>query len=539
MSDTPTVFESANADEDAPRQRSSAKPTRREAPSRGNAPTRREGRGGGDAPTRLETPHARPSEWTQRLNLPKAVAAEYEYVRDLHFGGEADVAVLRDKQDGAEVVFKYYRAGIGPDPMAISRLIEAGRTDKYAHVVEIIDFHDEADGTWEIQEYCALGSLGDWVAARGGRLDRQTLESVVRETTEALQYLHSLGSGIAHRDLKPGNVLVRSEEELDLVLADFGLAKAQQAVTHLTTTVKGTWHYAAPEVHQKQSSAKSDWFSLGAMIYEFYAGRKLFSMADGTEVTEDDARARCLGRTYATDLVDDRRWKLLVDGLLTWDKDRRWGAPQVNAWLAGESPEVHDTPVVSVPGTQGPAVSYRPNWSPTLVHTPPELADLFRRYWDEAATELAGRPDAKMTRFLKGFPDMDNAVRIIESVEAPGPKLVRLQALLDPGGPIHYDGTPLDDEHIKQRIEAGDTGNTRALDWLESVVSEQVLSAYAEVVHSNHASRAAYLLGKWRNQAEAATQPLPNDYQSLARQAFRTALPALFTRALADPDNAA
>lgn len=535
MSDAPTFVEGTNGD--SARRRPSEAPTRREAPGRANASTRRESRSGGDAPTRRETPLAAPSARTRRLNLPEAVDAVYEYVYDLpHSGGEADIALLRDKDSGKQVVFKYYRSGIGPDPMAISRLIEAGRTDEYAHVVEIIDFHHEADGTWEIQEYCAPGSLSDWVAAHGGTLDKQTLKSVVRETAEALQYLHSLGSGIAHRDLKPGNVLVRSEDKLDLVLADFGLAKAQQAFTHLTTTVKGTWHYAAPEVHQKQSSAKSDWFSLGAMIYEFYAGRKLFAMDDGTEVTEDDARARCLGRTYATDLVDDRHWKLLVDGLLTWDKDRRWGAPQVNAWLAGESPPVHDTPATSRTQTQRPTVSYRPNWSPTLIHTPSELADLFRRHWGEAATELAGRPDAKMIRFLKGFPDMDHAVRIIESAEEPGPKLVRLQALLDPEGPIHYDETPLDDDHIRQRIKTGDAGDASALDWLESVVKEQVLSAYAEITHSDHASRAAYLLDTWRAQADAAAQPLPDDYQRLAHQAFRTTLPALFTRALAQTE---
>ena len=85
-----------------------------------------------------------------------------------------------------------------------------------------------------------MGSIQDWARDRGGKLDKETLRKVLEEIASALAYLHGLGSGIAHRDIKPANVLVRSEKPLDLVLADFGLAKSQQAFSHLTTTVKGT-----------------------------------------------------------------------------------------------------------------------------------------------------------------------------------------------------------------------------------------------------------------------------------------------------------
>ncbi len=242
--------------------------TRREVPDGGgpnDGMTRREVPAGDDSPTRRETavgggPVTAPG--PRRLNLPAAVTADYEYLGDRSSGGEADIALLRDRRSSEEVILKYYKTGITPDPMAMLMLSQADP----AHVVRLIDFHDEADGTWEIQEYCPTGSLREWAARRGGRLDTATLRRVLEEITGALTYLHGLGSGIAHRDLKPANILVRAEDPLDLVLADFGLAKAQQAVTHLTSTIKGTWHYAAPEVHAQQSSAKSDWFSLGAMI---------------------------------------------------------------------------------------------------------------------------------------------------------------------------------------------------------------------------------------------------------------------------------
>jgi hypothetical protein len=265
------------------------------------------------------------------------------------------------------------------------------------------------------------------------------------------------------------------------------------------------------------------------MIYEFYTGRELFAMADGTPIGELDARARCLAHAYATDLVDDPRWKLLVDGLVTWDMDRRWGGDQVAAWLRGESPPVHDKPA---PAVANRTLGYRPSWSPALVATPEELAQQFRDHWDEAASELAGRPDAGMIRFLKGLPGMEAAVRAAESNESPGSKLVRLQAILDPGNPIIYEGVPLNDASIAQGIQTGDRGDQRALSWLAAIVEEHILTAYAEVTGSHQAAQADYLLDRWKEQATTVTGSLPPDYQELARWAFRTALPGLFVAAL-------
>lgn len=516
MNDTPTAYEGRTP------------PSRREPTA--NA-TRRETTGGGraDAPTRREG-IGEPRR-TRRLNLPTAVADHYDYLYDLPTaGGEADIALLRSRTTQEAVIFKSYRAGLAPDPVAMDIL----RTADTRHIVRLIDLNDGDDGVWEIQEYCSLGSLRDWVSARGGRLPTDVLVAVVSEIAASLKYLHGLTTGVAHRDLKPANVLVRSLDPVDLILSDFGLAKAHQAFTHLTTTVKGTWHYAAPEVHSKQSSPKSDWFSLGAMVYEFYTGRKLFALADGTDVSEDDAKARSVSRNYSTDLIDDPRWKLLADGLLTWDKDNRWGAAQVEAWLRGESPAVFDDRAKSTR-----SIGYRPSWSPTLVTTPEQLAEQLRQHWDSAATELAGRPDQKMTRFLESFGFLEDAIRTITSNESPGAKLVRLQGILDADGPIHFGAVPLDDESIRGQIKAASANDTRALDWLEAVLNEHILTAFAEVTGAAEAAKADYLLNRWLVQAADTMRPLPRDYQEIARREFRAALPVLFARALGEEPPAA
>lgn len=496
--------------------------TRRENQAR----TRREQSANG-AGTRRDTGGQAKPVRTRRLSLPAGVAKDYDYLYDLPAaGGEADIALLQAKSGSEQVIFKYYKAGMAPDPMAMLLL---GQADSQ-HVVKLIDFHNEDDGTWELQEYCRLGSLRDWVWARGGRLDQPTLLSVVREIAKALSYLHALGSGIAHRDLKPGNILVRAEQPLDLVLADFGLARAQQQFTQFTATIKGTWHYAAPEVHARQSSAKSDWFSLGAMIYEFYTGRKLFASADGSEVGEDEARVRCQAGNYSTELITDARLKMLVDGLLTWDKEHRWGAVEVQDWLRGKSPRVNSSSPNRV-GATVRSVGYRPNWSPVLVRNTEELAEQMRQHWDEAAAELAGRPDMAMIRFLEGFPGMEECISIIRSGEPAGSKLVRLQALLDPRHPVYFEGTTLDDAAIGKRIESAASGNESALNWLQAVIDDRVLTAYAEVTGSAQAAEADYWLARWKQQANREISIAPPELRDMLRQAFRRSLPMLFTSA--------
>jgi len=95
---------------------------------------------------------------------------------------------------------------------------------------------------------------------------------------EAVQFAH--GKGILHRDLKPGNVLIR--EDGDPVVADFGLAKLRQAndafdVSH-TGQVLGTLAYMSPEQSQssKEVDERADIFSLGAILYRMLTGAEQF-----------------------------------------------------------------------------------------------------------------------------------------------------------------------------------------------------------------------------------------------------------------------
>jgi len=91
------------------------------------------------------------------------------------------------------------------------------------------------------------------------------------QLSEALIVCHS--SGVIHRDIKPGNVLM--DRQGDVYLMDFGLAWMRRgAADHALNTKDGTARYLAPEVFRKRRDERSDVYSLGLTLHELATGRK-------------------------------------------------------------------------------------------------------------------------------------------------------------------------------------------------------------------------------------------------------------------------
>jgi serine/threonine protein kinase len=96
------------------------------------------------------------------------------------------------------------------------------------------------------------------------------------QVARALGALHD--AGILHRDLKPGNVMLRVDEQVALI--DFGLAKHEALEFEITDTglIFGTPHYMSPEQgHGQELDARSDIYSLGVMLFEMLTGKKPFT----------------------------------------------------------------------------------------------------------------------------------------------------------------------------------------------------------------------------------------------------------------------
>ena len=147
----------------------------------------------------------------------------------------------------------------------IVRIFDLGVSDDHAHIA---------------MEFVPGGDLRQ-------RIDHGILESgaveYMRQIASALSKLHSFG--ILHRDLKPGNIMVRGDGSLALI--DFGLAKRMRLEQEITGQgeIFGTPYYMSPEQgHAEEVDERSDIYSLGVIFYEMLMGRKPFLGADAMSI---------------------------------------------------------------------------------------------------------------------------------------------------------------------------------------------------------------------------------------------------------------
>jgi tRNA A-37 threonylcarbamoyl transferase component Bud32 len=131
-----------------------------------------------------------------------------------------------------------------------------------------------------VMEYAPDGSLAD--ALRGASAHPLALPlsvpftlDIISQVATALEYTHE--KGIVHRDVKPGNVLIRVEPNghWHVLLADFGVARAAE-VDSQRTQVSGTFIYMAPEQFSAKFSPASDQYALAVMTFQLLAGRPPF-----------------------------------------------------------------------------------------------------------------------------------------------------------------------------------------------------------------------------------------------------------------------
>jgi serine/threonine protein kinase len=157
-------------------------------------------------------------------------------------------------------------------------LAEARSVARINHpaVVQVYNVAKHGNYCYIAMEYVE-GVSGDALVARDGHLSPIDATLVVLQIAGALHQAHSCN--IIHRDIKPGNVLIKPDGTAKL--GDFGMALHSSSAKTGTPAPVGTPHYIAPEIWQgAPAKSSSDIYALGATYYYLLTGRPPFDTAD-------------------------------------------------------------------------------------------------------------------------------------------------------------------------------------------------------------------------------------------------------------------
>jgi serine/threonine-protein kinase len=260
----------------------------------------------------------------------------YALEQRLAVGGMGEIWQGRDTLLERQVAVKLPRTDLAADRDFLDPFVTEARHAaalQHPNVATVFDFGaDDQHAPYIVMELID----GDSLSARlreSRQLDASAVRDLLSQVASALAAAHE--AGVCHRDVKPGNLLFRSNGSV--AVTDFGIARAAGAATVTRASeLRGTAQYVSPEqVRGGPASPASDMYALGVVAYECLVGSRPF---DGSPMevlaAKRDALPPALPPSVPAELAE------LVTKLLNPDPSVRPTAAQV---------------VAALPGTPGPA----------------------------------------------------------------------------------------------------------------------------------------------------------------------------------------
>ncbi|UQX88632.1 Stk1 family PASTA domain-containing Ser/Thr kinase [Jatrophihabitans telluris] len=221
------------------------------------------------------------------MTAPHLVGGRYELGELIGYGGMAEVHRGRDIRLGREVAVKVLRSDLARDPSFQNRFrreAQAAAGLNHPSIVAVYDTGEDGDpaglddtpSPYIVMEFVQGRTLREVLKSEGQLPARRAME-IVAEVCGALDFSHR--SGIVHRDIKPGNVMITNSGAVKVM--DFGIARAladNAATVTATSAVIGTAQYLSPEQARGESvDARSDVYSTGCLLYELLTGHPPFT----------------------------------------------------------------------------------------------------------------------------------------------------------------------------------------------------------------------------------------------------------------------
>ena len=215
--------------------------------------------------------------------MKRQLGGRYQLGPMIGTGGMADVYLAEDLRLHREVAIKILRSDLARDPAFVTRFNKealAVAALNHPGIVAVYDSGQEKTTSgvmpYIVMEYVEGKTLRE-LLHDGDRLLFDRAIEIVEGILNALSYSHK--SGIVHRDIKPGNIMITESGAVKVM--DFGIARAlADAGATLTSTwnIVGTAQYLSPEqATGGQADLRSDLYSVGCLFYELISGQPPFS----------------------------------------------------------------------------------------------------------------------------------------------------------------------------------------------------------------------------------------------------------------------
>lgn len=220
-------------------------------------------------------------------HLTTTILGRYRLIKQIGSGSMGDVWLGEDPRLHRHVAIKtlpVQKQRNDEFVLRFEREARAAAALNHPHILPVHDFGKQSlsDGrviAYIVMPYITGGTLADRIAINNTRqilMPQHEAITYLTQAAQAIDYAHR--HGIIHRDIKPGNMLLRNDDWL--LLGDFGIARILSSTENLTRTGvagTGTPEFMAPEQAQGRAEASSDIYSLAVLAYNLFTGQLPFT----------------------------------------------------------------------------------------------------------------------------------------------------------------------------------------------------------------------------------------------------------------------
>ncbi|MBO0792103.1 MAG: protein kinase [Ktedonobacteraceae bacterium] len=209
--------------------------------------------------------------------IGRLIKGRYKLIDERGRGSFATVYIARDLQDNHIYAVKLMHFELSNEDELLARFQREAHillNLKDPHIVRIFDYGDDNNMHFIAMDYIDGESL-KYHMINDGPMDPLRALDYAHQIAEGLNTAHK--QGVVHRDIKPQNILINSQNVVKLT--DFGLARGKEMVTLTHSNVfMGTAYYIAPEQADdgRAADTRSDLYSVATVLFEMLTARRPF-----------------------------------------------------------------------------------------------------------------------------------------------------------------------------------------------------------------------------------------------------------------------